>query len=490
MRRAASGDADALSAGSADEEELKARESVSFRTAQISADGIQADADKEFLELEEERQPEAEGEKPLITDCEEFRQRLPVLGGAHFKASQIWPFVKDAIGKDLTTISLPVFINEPLTTLQKSAELFCYSDEFFSQAVKEESSAKRMVYVAAYALATYCLVKGRTQKPFNPLLGETYELVTPAYRYLSELVSHHPPVLAVNCQGEGWEVNKNAQTIIKFTGRQVSVEDPNLTTLDLYPVSCQKSKVKKETYTMSNPKICVGNLIIGERYIEPQGPALIENKWTGDTCALDFKIRGGWLSTQAANIHAVEGVVRNAEGQEKFRLTGKYSSEIVAEDLTTGEKWTVFKAPAVPEDAAAMHQMGFFSLQLNLLPPALEAKLPPTDSRLRKDVRAWEHSDLEAAQAEKYRLETNQRARRKEVKELLKRDGVEMNMYDEQSFYQPRFFDKQTLGTDSAGKPRYMYRPKPGNYYWQKREERDWSGVPHIFEDECQPFYK
>jgi hypothetical protein len=49
----------------------------------------------------------------------------------------IWGAVKDLVGKDLTTVSLPVFINEPLTTLQKTAEMMCFCDDYFSQAVKE-----------------------------------------------------------------------------------------------------------------------------------------------------------------------------------------------------------------------------------------------------------------------------------------------------------------------------------------------------------------
>jgi len=46
-------------------------------------------------------------------------------------------------------------------------------------------------------------------------------------------------------------------------------------------------------------------------------------------------------------------------------------------------------------------------------------KLPPTDSRLRGDIRFWEHADLDKATAEKTRLEENQRERRKKLKELL-----------------------------------------------------------------------
>lgn len=40
-------------------------------------------------------------------------------------------------------------------------------------------------------------------KPFNPLLGETYELVVPGkYKYFSEQVSHHPPICACIAIGD------------------------------------------------------------------------------------------------------------------------------------------------------------------------------------------------------------------------------------------------------------------------------------------------
>jgi len=78
-----------------------------------------------------------------------------------------------------------------------------------------------------------------------------------------------------------------------------------------------------------------------------------------------------------------------------------------ATDLESGESFDLFQAPEMPDDASKMHNMNYFSLQLNLLSDKLKAKLPPTDSRLREDVRAWEHADFEASQAEKTRLENN-----------------------------------------------------------------------------------
>lgn len=41
----------------------------------------------------------------------------------------------------------------------------------------EEASLMRLMLVAAYAMSNYSSTVGRTNKPFNPMLGETFELV-------------------------------------------------------------------------------------------------------------------------------------------------------------------------------------------------------------------------------------------------------------------------------------------------------------------------
>lgn len=48
------------------------------------------------------------------------------------------------------------------------------------------------------------MTKYRLKKPFNPMLGETYELVTEDYRLFAEQVSHHPPISAYIQQGKGY----------------------------------------------------------------------------------------------------------------------------------------------------------------------------------------------------------------------------------------------------------------------------------------------
>jgi hypothetical protein len=39
-----------------------------------------------------------------------------------------WKLLKDLVGKDLSKFSLPVFLNEPTTILQKSAEMMFFTN--------------------------------------------------------------------------------------------------------------------------------------------------------------------------------------------------------------------------------------------------------------------------------------------------------------------------------------------------------------------------
>jgi hypothetical protein len=57
---------------------------------------------------------------------------------------------------------------------------------------------------------------------------------------------------------------------------------------------------------------------------------------------------------------------------------------------------------------------------MNYLTDNLKKNLPPTDTRLRPDLRFWEAGNIEEANKWKTIVEGNQRKRRKMVKEKLK----------------------------------------------------------------------
>lgn len=60
------------------------------------------------------------------------------------------------------------------------------------------------------------MTKIRHKKPFNPHLGETYELVTEDFRFIGEQVSHHPPISAYIQQGKSYTVKGFFDTKSRF----------------------------------------------------------------------------------------------------------------------------------------------------------------------------------------------------------------------------------------------------------------------------------
>lgn len=54
------------------------------------------------------------------------------------------------VGKDISKISLPVILNEPLSSLQRNSEVF-QMNWLIEKAVKEKCALMRLVYISSYA---------------------------------------------------------------------------------------------------------------------------------------------------------------------------------------------------------------------------------------------------------------------------------------------------------------------------------------------------
>lgn len=87
----------------------------------------------------------------------------------------LWSILKQSIGKELSKITMPVVFNEPLSFLQRLSEAMEYA-ELLQNASDAEDPVKRMEFVAAFTVSALASNWERLAKPFNPLLGETYEL--------------------------------------------------------------------------------------------------------------------------------------------------------------------------------------------------------------------------------------------------------------------------------------------------------------------------
>ena len=127
------------------------------------------------------------------------RTALPCAAPSGSEAPSLWGILRKNIGKDLSRISMPVTLNEPLGVLQRMCEQLEYS-ELLDAASKEPDPVERLALLAAFAVSGYGSSFWRTHKPFNPLLGETFECIREDknFRYIAEQVCIHFPLSRLN----------------------------------------------------------------------------------------------------------------------------------------------------------------------------------------------------------------------------------------------------------------------------------------------------
>ncbi|KAF8774008.1 Oxysterol-binding protein-related protein 6 like protein [Argiope bruennichi] len=91
------------------------------------------------------------------------------------KEANLFGILKNSIGKELSSITMPVEFNEPLSFLQRISEYMEYS--FLLKIASQcDDPLQRLQYLSAFAVSALASNWERLCKPFNPLLGETFEL--------------------------------------------------------------------------------------------------------------------------------------------------------------------------------------------------------------------------------------------------------------------------------------------------------------------------
>ncbi|XP_004403792.1 PREDICTED: oxysterol-binding protein-related protein 6 isoform X4 [Odobenus rosmarus divergens] len=318
----------------------------------------------------------------------------------------LWNILRNNIGKDLSKVSMPVELNEPLNTLQHLCEEIEYS-ELLDKASETDDPYERMVLIAAFAVSGYCSTYFRAgSKPFNPVLGETYECIREdkGFRFFSEQVSHHPPISACHCESKNFVFWQDIRWKNKFWGKS----------MEILPIGTLNVMLPKygDCYVWNKVTTCIHNILSGRRWIEHYGEVTIRNtKSSVCICKLTFIKVNYWNS----NVNEVQGVVMDQEGKVVHRLFGKWHEGLYCGVAPSAK--CIWRPGSMPTNYELYYGFTRFAIELNELDPVLKDLLPPTDARFRPDQRFLEEGNLEAAAAEKQRVEELQRSRRRYMEE-------------------------------------------------------------------------
>jgi hypothetical protein len=367
-------------------------------------------------------------------------------------------FLRKNVGKDLANIAMPVSANEPTSLLQRVSEQMEYS-ELLDAAANTNDATMRILNVTAFAISSFSSsrVKGRAdRKPFNPMLGETFELVREdkGYRFIAEKISHRPVRMACQAEAEDWTFLQAPLPVQKFWGKSAELNTEGRARVILHTVG--------ETYSWTLATSFLRNVIAGEKYVEPVSTMTIINEGTGVKAIATFKAGGMFAGrSEEVTVQIVDG-----GGQQLPQgLGGKWTSHLNVSENSHDTGKTLWKVGPLVDDAAKRYGFTTFAATLNQITTVEEGHIPSTDSRLRPDQRALEDGDVDKAEALKARLEERQRGRRR----VMEEHGEE---------WTPKWFVK--AGVEGGEE---IWRLKGGkDGYWEARAKGEWSGVVDVLE--------
>uniref|UniRef100_A0A915E5W2 Oxysterol-binding protein n=1 Tax=Ditylenchus dipsaci TaxID=166011 RepID=A0A915E5W2_9BILA len=322
--------------------------------------------------------------------------------------TSVWSIIKNAIGKDLTRLTVPINFNEPISLIQRLAENM-ENSYLITKALECKDQCERLELVGAFAASTMSNL--RISKPFNPILFETYELHRPdlGFKFVAEQVGHHPPVSTLHCSGDGFEFYGTVAPKMKFFGRSITVDPRAHFTLKLAGLN--------ETYTWQALDCAIHNVVFGQLFMALTGTLTVkqyaDGTETGICFSLDYKNSGQNGGLVTGDISVGKNKLRSIYGDQSTYLAScsptlfsqhcsTYETFFRQIDNAQGVSLVLFKDSRLlwqrfekPVNSQEYYDFTYFAMI--------------TDSRLRPDMREMENGEFEKASQEKHRLEDKQR---------------------------------------------------------------------------------
>ena len=350
--------------------------------------------------------------------------------------------VKEMITNMTKKLPSPVYFNEPLSMGEKQCEKFKYMD-LLIMAGNESSRELQMCYISAFLIGEIFLNIGRSLKPFNPIIGETYEYFDneKKFRFYSEQVSHKPQVNAYIAETPEFAYYGDTlnSTSFKFFKGSIELSFKNKAHIHF--------KKTGDHFILNPPSVYVKGLMKPPLYNDYGGTTIIQNtKDVSYRCELKF-IEEGWSPNSLGNF---EGTVFKDYETIVYLLKGNWTKEIYMTDPDGNNRIDLLsldKNQDYLNNTVESYVLPEFTCGLNQLTPEMEKILPKNDSRFRMDMRLLEEK-VETEEAQNYKL----RYEEKQRKELCT-DNHKILFFTE--FLSPETDDKYYL---------------PNGKYWEDRK--------------------
>lgn len=434
------------------------------------------------------------------------RQRRKTIMPRAAHSLNLWNLIKNFVGQDLSRIPMPVNFNEPLSMIQRFAEGMEYYS-LLDKAATVSDPCEQMLYVLAFSMSPYSTTRMRINKPFNPLLGETFEVdryyEKEGYRLIVEQTSHHPPAASMFVESrKGWNSWNHTTVTSKFRGNLLSV-----TPIGLQHVYFENNK---QHYSFDRITTTAHNIIVGKLWMDQSGEQTCWNHTSKDKCVLKYHPYSYFSRDPPRRVSGLvqqSGCTQKKSSKPKARyvVTGDWDSKMQYREIQgeqkgksksgqpqykTSQPVDIFKKTGLSNDAHKYYHFTDLAFELN----EPEKGVAPTDSRHRPDQRLMEVSKWDEANSVKQLLEEAQRVRRRgrEGKaKLAIESGVEPSSYksvwfrklseisieDRDKFYDMSMDAKRDWGALATGGDNAQIVDDHifTGEYWKRKADQNWS---------------
>ena len=181
-----------------------------------------------------------------------------------------WAFIKRlgatfVEGKDLVSVSMPVTMCEPASFLERMTRGWVTMPEYCRLIDAAETDIEKMKHTVAMVVSGLH-INTACKKPFNPVLGETYESTfADGTQVFAEQTSHHPPVACwevLSSEAGKWKFTGTAKWSGYFAGNAVKGGEHGVKYLEF-------ASGYKVQWTL--PSISVGGVLTGNRILDHVG---------------------------------------------------------------------------------------------------------------------------------------------------------------------------------------------------------------------------
>lgn len=384
---------------------------------------------KEFVDMakidEQKEEPTSKGGYRYAYTKEELQEERRVA----------WDFIKSVgksvlEGKNLVHITLPVRIFEPRSFLERLVDNWFHAPVFLSRAAAASAPLERFKQTICFAVSGLHH-NVAPKKPFNPILGETYQAsFADGTRIFCEQGSHHPPV-------SHWEVF-GPDDSYAFTGYGMWEASFCGNTVKGKQTGPNVLRFRDGTRIGYNlPGLVVGGVMFGERYLNYQGTMQFIDYTNRLGCEIVFDPdKKGWLKGMFSRApttpsDTVRGEIYTLPHGESVPELEVDDDEVVEEEVVSPDSSPAKKEKAKKKRDVICTLNGSWLTHLEFQDTDGQKKpywnvkdcevfrpIPhpaplPSDCKFRADLLALAAGDLDLAQAKKEELENLQRAEAK-----------------------------------------------------------------------------